>query len=80
MKLFKSMNKKESLNWKKAAILGFYTFLLLLTVNYIFYLRMDKGLISSRSIFWSGLVVAFGYDALLNIKDKIKPGYKAPGS
>ncbi|WP_232321241.1 hypothetical protein [Sporosarcina ureae] len=74
------MNKKESLNWKKAAILGFYTFLLLLTVNYIFYLRMDKGLISSRSIFWSGLVVAFGYDALLNIKDKIKPGYKAPGS
>lgn len=80
MKFFKSMNKKESLNWKKAAILGFYTFLLLLTVNYIFYLRMDKDLISSRSIFWSGLVVAFGYDALLNIKDKIKPGYKAPGS
>lgn len=80
MKFFKSMNKKESLNWKKAAILGFYTFLLLLTVNYIFYLRMDKDLISSRSIFWSGLVVAFGYDAFLNIKDKIKPGYKAPGS
>lgn len=80
MKFFKSMNKKESLNWKRAAILGFYTYLLLLTVNYIYYLRMDNDFYSSRSIFWSGLVVVFGYDALLNIKDKIKPGYKAPGS
>lgn len=80
MKLFKTMNKKESLNWRRAAILGFYTYLLLLTVNYISFLRMDKDLFSSHLIFWSGLVVAFGYDAFLNIKDKIKPGYKAPGS
>lgn len=80
MKFFKSMNKKESLNWKRASILGFYTYLLLLIVNYIYYLRMDNDFFSSRSIFWSGLVVVFGYDTLLNIKDKIKLGYKASGS
>lgn len=80
MGFFKSMNKKESLNWKRAAILGFYTYMLISAVNYFHYISMEKDFFSSRSILLSGLVVGFGYEVFLNLKDKRKWGYKAPGS
>lgn len=77
---FKRMNKKEILNSKKATILGFYTYMLITAVNYFFYLLFEKNLFSSAIIFWSGLLVLFGYGAFLNLKDKRKSGYKSPDS
>lgn len=70
MKFFKRMNKKEILNSKRAAILGFYTYMLISAINYFSYLLMGKDLISSPIVFWSGLLVSFGYGAFLNLKDK----------
>ena len=80
MKLFRRMNKKESLNSKRAAILGFYTYMLMSAVNYFYYLLMENNFFSPPIIFWSGLVVFFGYEVFLNLNDKRKSGYKAPSS
>lgn len=66
------MTKTESLNWKKGAILGFYTYMLISAVNYFYYLLTNSDLFSPRLIFWSGLLVAFGYDIILNLKEKRK--------
>lgn len=74
---FRSMNKKESQNWKKGVVLGFYTYMLMLSVNYFYYLSMEKDFFSSHLIFWGGLLVAFGYDAFLNLKDRRKSSYKS---
>lgn len=43
MKFFKQMNEQESLNWKKGAIFGFYTYMLIwgskLIVNVFLYMQ-----------------------------------------
>lgn len=80
MVFFKRMNKKEISNSKRATILGFYTYMLFSSVNYFSYLLVEKDLLSSAIIFWSGLVVFFGYDAFLNLKDKRNSDYKSPDS
>ncbi|MFJ7935574.1 hypothetical protein [Sporosarcina sp. NPDC096371] len=64
------MNKKESLNWEKGAILGFYTYMLLSAINYFYYISTNNGIFSPSNIFWSGLLVAFLYDFIVNLKDK----------
>lgn len=70
MKLFRSMSKIESINWRKGAILGFYTYMLLLFINYIYSLIYGTEPIASFVIFWIGLLVAFGYELILNLKSK----------
>lgn len=80
MVFFKRMNKKEVLNNKRATILGFYTYMLFSAVNNFSYLLVDKNLLSSAIIFWSGLVVFFGYAAILDFKDKRNSSYKSPDS
>ncbi|EGQ18392.1 hypothetical protein HMPREF9372_3795 [Sporosarcina newyorkensis 2681] len=80
MKFFRSMNKKESQNWRNGAVLGFDTYMLMLFVNYLYYLSMKKDFFSSHLIFWSGLLVAFGYDVFLSHKDKRQSGYKSPSN
>ena len=80
MVFLKRMNKKEISNSKRATILGFYTYMLFSSVNYFSYLLVEKNLLSSAIIFWSGLVVFFGYGAFLNLKDKRKSDYKSPYS
>ena len=71
------MQKKEILNSKRAALLGFYAYMLFSAVNYISYLMVEKNLLSSAVIFWSGLVVFFGYSAILNLKDKRSSSYES---
>ncbi|MCJ7843457.1 hypothetical protein MUB24_21790 [Lederbergia sp. NSJ-179] len=56
MRLFKSMNERESSNWKGGAFYGFYTYLLISAVNYFYYLATENGLFSPTFIFWSGLL------------------------
>ncbi|ASN05441.1 hypothetical protein [Virgibacillus necropolis] len=72
MMFFKSMTEKESANWKKGAILGFYTYMLLLAINQIYYLVFASNPFSSALIFWSGLIAAFGCEIIFNLKDKRK--------
>lgn len=64
------MNEKESLNSKKGAILGFYTYMIISAINYFYYLFTNNGLFSPGLIFWSGLLVVFAYEFILNLKDK----------
>lgn len=80
MMFFRRMNKKEKLNSKRATKLGFYTYMIISATNYFSHLLMEKDLFSSPINFWSGLLVFFGYDAFLNLKDKRNLGYKVPGS
>lgn len=54
MKSFKQMNEQESLNWKKGAIFGFYTYMLISAVNYFYYLLTKSNLFSPSFIFWGG--------------------------
>lgn len=68
MKFFKKMSKAEELNWKKAAGLGFYTYLILLFVNYTSGLISGVELIATPVVFWSGLIVAFCSQLVLNMK------------
>lgn len=70
MKFFRSMSENESNNWNMGAILGFYTYMLLLAVNQ--FLVFSSNLFSSVLIFWAGLIVAFGYANFLNLKYKGK--------
>ncbi len=72
MKLWRKMSKIEHNNWRKGAILGFYTFLILLFTNYIYFFLSGSEPLSSFVIFWSGLIVAFGYELLLNLRSKLK--------
>ena len=37
MKFFKKMSTFEYSNWKKGAILGFFTYMLLLFINYTYF-------------------------------------------
>ncbi len=69
---FKSMTNRQVINWKKGAVVGFYTYLILLFINYIHNLIFTGDFISLAIIFWSGLIVAFGYEILLNLNDKRK--------
>ena len=64
------MNKQETANGKRAAEVGFITYMLVTAVNYFFYLFTEQPLLSPTLIFWSGLAVFFAYDLLLNIKEK----------
>ena len=80
MKFFKRMTKKEILNSKRATILGFYIYMLISAVNYFSYLLMEQVLFSPPIIFWSGLLVFFGYELFLNLKDKRNANYKRPRS
>ncbi|ARK23892.1 hypothetical protein SporoP37_03705 [Sporosarcina sp. P37] len=70
MKLFKRMNKIELLHSKRAALLGFFTYMLITAINYFSYLLINKDLFSPPIIFWSGIAVFFGYDTFLNLKEK----------
>jgi hypothetical protein len=72
MKLFKDMSKTESDNWNKGAILGFYTYMLLLFIDQTYNLLFDSNLLSSSLIFWIGLLVAFGLQFILNLRTKSK--------
>ena len=71
MKFFRGMSKIELINWKKGAILGFYIYMLLLFINYIYSLIYGTEPITSVVIFWTGLLVAFGYEFILNLKSKM---------
>ncbi|ATP40491.1 hypothetical protein CSE16_10770 [Solibacillus sp. R5-41] len=72
MKFFRTTSKLEQNNWRKGAILGFYTYMLLLFVNYIYFFIYRSEPFTSVLIFWTGLLVAFGYEFILNLKSKMK--------
>ncbi|MEK4746635.1 hypothetical protein NST77_03700 [Niallia sp. FSL W8-0177] len=61
------MSNSEEANWRKGTIAGFYVYLLLLFVNYTSSLFFQKEPFSTTIIFWSGLLVAFGLDFILNL-------------
>ncbi|WP_257063006.1 hypothetical protein [Priestia megaterium] len=61
MKLFKDASKQEHQNWNKAVWAGFYILLFLLFVNIIMYSYNGAELMSSLSMFWTGIIVTFGY-------------------
>lgn len=72
MKFFKKMSTFEYSNWKKGAILGFFTYMLLLFINYTYFLIYEIEPITSGLIFWTGLIIAFGYEFILNLMTRIK--------
>lgn len=74
MKFFKKMSKSEQNNWRTGAILGFYTYMVLLFINYISYLISGSEPLTSGVIFWIGILIAFGYEFILNVKSKKATG------
>ncbi|WP_152670945.1 hypothetical protein [Guptibacillus hwajinpoensis] len=70
MSLFKSRTNRQMINWRKGAVAGFYTYLIVLFLNYTHNLIFTGDFFSSAIIFWSGLIVAFGYELVLNVNDK----------
>ncbi|MBU8752288.1 hypothetical protein [Priestia megaterium] len=72
MKLFKDASKQEHQNWNKAVSAGFYILLFLLFVNIIMYSYNRAELMSSLSMFWTGIIVTFGYQFILNRKSEEK--------
>ncbi|MCJ7987259.1 hypothetical protein MUB16_30485 [Priestia sp. OVL9] len=68
--VFKDASKREHQNWNKAVSAGFYILLLLLFVNIIMYTYKGAELVSSSSMFWTGIVVTFGYQFILNRKSE----------
>ncbi|WRP06474.1 hypothetical protein U9J35_21905 [Rossellomorea aquimaris] len=68
MKFFKPMSPKEKTNWNKSAVLGFYTYMGLLSVNKISSMILGRDLFTSAFIFFTRLTISFGYEAYLNVK------------
>ncbi|AST93696.1 hypothetical protein BC6307_21705 [Sutcliffiella cohnii] len=68
--LFKSMTKSETSNWRKAVFLGFYVLLILLFIDTIFMIFMDKSVFNSLILFWTALIITNGYYYFLNGKEK----------
>ncbi|PFW52017.1 hypothetical protein [Priestia megaterium] len=66
MKFFKDASKREHQNWNKAVSAGFYILLLLLFVNTLMYSYSGAELVLSLSVLWTGIVVTFGYQFILN--------------
>jgi len=62
---FKKMPEKETDNWKKGCILGFYAFLLVLFINQIYDNIFNSYLLSNFVIFWIGLGTAFVWSSIL---------------
>ncbi len=77
---FRRMNEKEKKNSTRAALVGFYTYMIVSFINFFFYLLVEKELFSSVIVFWSGLLVYFGYSAYLDLRDKKKSGCSREGS
>ncbi|WP_280771186.1 hypothetical protein [Salipaludibacillus daqingensis] len=67
---FRNSTEVEDKNWRKAAIFGFYTFLILLFVDTIYIYLNDNEVLSSTVIFWIGLLATFSVNFLLNVKSK----------
>ncbi|WOV83072.1 hypothetical protein PGH26_08995 [Sporosarcina jeotgali] len=80
MMFFRRMNEKEKKNSIRAVLLGFYTYMIVSFINFFFYLLVEKELFSSAIVFWSGLLVYFGYSAYLDLKDKKKSARSRDGS
>ncbi|WDL88505.1 hypothetical protein IUJ58_06410 [Priestia aryabhattai] len=70
MKFFKDASKREHQNWNKAVWAGFYILLLLLFVKTLMYSYSGAELVLSSSMFWTGIVVMFGYQFILNRKSE----------
>ena len=68
---FRDMSNKEKMNFRKGVILGFYIYMLLLFINYASLLFDRNEPFSSFFIFWAGLLAAFGYEFILNIRAKM---------
>lgn len=66
------MNEKESDNWRSSAVFGFYIYLLILAISQFYEFIYEKQLFSITILFWSGLLAAFGFELILNYKDKRK--------
>ncbi|OIJ20166.1 hypothetical protein BKP45_10315 [Anaerobacillus alkalidiazotrophicus] len=69
---FKKMSKKETENWEKGCVLGFYVFLIVLFINQIYYYFYESYLFPTSAILWIGLVSSFTWSSILNIKCKRK--------
>jgi putative flippase GtrA len=65
---FKKMSGKEIDNWGKGCIFGFYTFLITLFINQTYNYILNSYLLSNFAIFWIGLISAFVWAFILNIK------------
>ena len=72
MKLFKDASKREHQNWNKAVSVGFYILLFLLFVNILMDAYNGAELMSSLSMFWTGIIVTFGYQFILNRREESK--------
>lgn len=72
MRFFRQMTVTESDNWNRGAILGFYIYMLLLGVNHVSGLLFSSYPFSPSFIFWSGLIVAFGWSFILNFIYRIR--------
>lgn len=68
--LFKSMTKSETMNWRKAVILGFYVLLILLFIDTVFMILKEKSVLNSLVLFWTALIITNGYYYFLNVKEK----------
>jgi ABC-type bacteriocin/lantibiotic exporter with double-glycine peptidase domain len=67
---FKKMTENEIVNSKKGQLLGFFTFAIMLFVNIIYHEISEIELFSYLTILLAGLVVAFGYEIILNMMDR----------
>ncbi|GAE37206.1 hypothetical protein JCM9157_4474 [Halalkalibacter akibai JCM 9157] len=70
---FKKMLKKETDNWGKGCILGFYAFLLVLFINQIYDFIFNNYLLSNFVIFSIGLGTAFVWSSILKFIKRKKP-------
>lgn len=72
MIFFRKMSEEESKNAKESMTTGFFVYAFLLLADSVYARIYEKSLLSSFRILVIGLVIFYGYEAFLNVKNKVK--------
>lgn len=56
---FRPMTSQEKKGWNKGIYVGFYTYLIVLFINFSYETFASGSLFSAQILFWSGIAAAF---------------------
>ncbi|KHF39313.1 hypothetical protein LQ50_15580 [Halalkalibacter okhensis] len=65
---FKKVSKKETKNWEKGCIFGFYSFIMAFFINQIYVYFFSSYLFSNFAILGIGLLSAFAWSFFKNVR------------
>lgn len=70
MKFFRKMDEREILRSRQGMIFGFFVYIFATGSQYFYFTLTDQSLFTPLTLFLSGLVGSFAFEAVLKLKKK----------